>query len=380
MSVKWILLLLAIFVLAVVAQVTEPGAKWVEVSIKKSWDRKSTGFCQSTSQCLVSNAYNESWDNMPERYWSQDLSSLRPKCIADGQYISDRYCMNGAWSSRTRLVATQLLNVALAESPENFAIYCDKYSSVLNKYAYSTDYGIVTKFIRGFCAQPGGIRFDSCANNICVVKYNNGVGFGMAINTDISGDDSPLQALNLSPTLCTAALNNDKDFDFCGSNVWYNHDIQSLVYLPDVATLPNPSPLTQAFFITPFEKLANYVSTVVHDPDVAQFNYTFFNTTPVFNQVYMAKNGTEFVYGFRESNITLSQIDYAGWYFSNIELPVEACARVIKRYDDRASCEAQPSETEFYVAAHKVPAIGRFVQPSILDVWNDMTGKLRVVE
>jgi hypothetical protein len=378
---RWILLLLAaLIVVAVVAQVQNQGAQWVEVSVHKSWDRKSSGFCQSDSQCLVSNAFNESWDNMPERYWSQSLGSLRPKCIADAQYISDHYCMNGTWSSRTRLVATQLLDVALDQSPEDFALYCDKYSAVLNKYAYSTDYGVVTQFIRGFCAQPGGTRFDSCANNICVVKYNTSVGFGMSINTDISGDDSPLQSLNLSPTICTAALNNDKDFDFCAGNVWYKHDIQSFVYLPGISTLPNPSPLTQQFFLTPFERLKNYVFTVVHNPDVAQLNYTFFSQTPVFNQVYMAKDGIQFAYGFRESNITLSQIDYAGWYFSNMEFPVEACARVVKRYDDRASCEAQPSPTEFFVVAHKVPAIGKFVQPSIVDAWNDMTGKLRVVE
>jgi len=93
----------------------------------------------------------------------------------------------------------------------------------------------------------------------------------------------------------------------------------------------------------------------------------------------MAKDGFDFVYGFRESNVTLLQIDYGGIYFSNIGLPADTCSRIIKRYDDRANCEEQPSTTEFYMAAHKTPPVNRFdLRKSIIDVWDELTGKLRV--
>ncbi len=380
MSVKWFFVIL---LLASIAQ----AADWVEVNVSDSWDRKSTGFCRQSGQCFISNTYNEQWDNFPDRYWSQLNASLKPKCIANGQYISDHYCDNGAWSSRTRLVATQLLDLALSNNPNDFALYCDRYDVVLNKYNYVTDYGLVTNFIRLHCLQPGGRRLDNCANSICVLKYGSSVAFGLSINTDINGSNSPLQALNKSPSLCNNAINNDNDADICGSSVWYNHNTQSIFYLPNITSLPAPSVSTNTFFLQPFGKLKSYVFTVVHDPGVNQSNYAFFNFTPAFNQLYFARSGSHFSYGFREFNVTPSQRSYAGWYFDNITLPRDACGRLVKTYDDNARCESQPSATEFFIVAYKVPPktnvsaqmrMNISVQRSIVDVWNDMTGKLRI--
>jgi hypothetical protein len=371
MSIKTIILLILLTLPTVLA------ADWVEVSLKYTWDRKANGFCKETPQCLVSNAFNESWDNLPDRYWSGLVNNERPKCITTGQYISDNYCESGSWTSRTKLIATQLLAIALNQSPSDFSLYCDEYDKVLNKYAYSTDYGTVTSFIRGLCLQPGNKRSDICVNNLCVLNANGIVAFGMAMNTEISGPKSTLQALNLSSDECDSAKNIDGDYDFCGDNVWYNHDTQSIIYTT-LGTLPAPTPIVQDFFMTPYSKLKTYVFSVVHKPDIAQYNYTFFNTIPQFKEVYMAKEGLEFIYGFKQNNITQQQISYAGWYFSNIQLPEDACNRIIKRYDGRANCEEQPTPTEFYIVAHKTPPTKGEKRTSIVDAWNDMTGKLRV--
>jgi hypothetical protein len=277
------------------------------------------------------------------------------------------------------LVATQLLAIALNLSSNDFAIYCSTYDDVLNRYAYSTDYGTVTSYIRALCMQPGNKRSDNCINNICVLRTPISVAFGMAINTDISGAKSPLQALNYTPTKCDGAKNNDGDYDTCGDGIWYNHDLQNILYATGINPLPTPTAITQDFFMTPFNKLKDYVFTVVHKPDIAQYNYTFFSVTPRFNYVYLAKENFDFVYGFKETNITFTQIDYAGWYLSNINLPADTCDRIIKRYDSRANCEQQPSPTEFYTAAHKTPPVTKLDRRiSIVDAWEDMTGKLRV--
>ncbi|HLF54900.1 MAG TPA: hypothetical protein VI612_04215 [Candidatus Nanoarchaeia archaeon] len=371
MSVKWFLI---IVLLASIVQ----AADWVEVNVSYNWDRKSTGFCKQSGQCFISNSYNEQWDNFPDRYWSQLNSSLKPKCISNGQYISDNYCDNGKWSSRTRLVALQLLNLALNNNPNDFALYCDRYDAVLNKYNYLTDYGLVTNFIRLHCLQPGGRRLDNCANSICVVKYGSSVAFGMSINTDINSSTSPLQALNKSASLCNSAINNDNDADGCGSGVWYNHDIQSVFYLPNVASFPSPSASVNNLLIQPFDKLKNYVFTVVHKTDVPEYNYSFFNFTPAFKQLYLAKSSSHSAYGFHEFNVTPAQRDYAGWYFENITLPRDACGRLVKIYDDTANCESQPSTTEFFIVANKPPPKKNVVQRSIVDAWNDMSGKLRI--
>ncbi len=375
MSIKTIIFLAILLAPAVIA------ADWVEVNVRYSWTRQSVGFCQTASQCLVSNAFNESWDNFPDRYWSEVANSQKPKCINNTQYIADNYCDNGIWSTRTRLVATQLLAVALNKSDTNFSIYCDTYDDVLNKYAYSTDYGPVTTFLRKFCSQTGNRVVENCVNNICVMRYANNMAFGMAINTDISGTKSPLQALNLSATECDNTKNNDGDYDACGDEVWYNHDTQSILYVPAVSPLPPILPIITDYFMVPYNKLRTYVFDYIHDPDIAQYNYTFFNLTPQFNYISIAREGTDFTYSFKQANITHNNIptEYAGWYFTNIQLPENACDRIIKRYDGKASCEVQPSPTEFYVVAYKKPPSNPILKPvSIVDAWQDMTGKLRV--
>ena len=100
---------------------------------------------------------------------------------------------------------------------------------------------------------------------------------------------------------------------------------------------------------------------------------------PAFDKLYITKDNTDFTYSFKQTNMTLQQVDYAGWYYSNIELPINTCERIIKKYDSYANCEHQPSPTEFYIAAHKTPPQNKFdKRTSLVDVWQDLTGKLRV--
>jgi len=216
-------------------------------------------------------------------------------------------------------------------------------------------------------------------NSICVMNYGDEVAFGVAINADISGPKSPLQALNQSNTACDGVKNQNSAYDPCGNNVWYNHNTESIIYARGINPLPAPTSLTTEFFITPFNKLKDYVFSVVHKPEIAQYNYSFFQVMPQFKKVYMAKDDIDFVYAFKESNLTLSQLSYAGWYFSNLDLPEDTCSRIIKRYDSRANCEEQPSTTEFYIAAHMTPPLTALdKRDSIVDAWHETTGKIRV--
>jgi len=350
------------------------AAEWKEVSMKHSWDRRSAGFCKDTTQCLIKNGYNESLDNQPDRYWSGILYAEKPKCINTGQYISDNYCENGEWSSRTKLVAEQLIAVA---GDNNYMLYCDNYQKTLNNYAYNTEYGPVISFIGKYCSQPGAKRTENCLNNICVLKYGNRIAFGMATNTDISGDKSPLLALNISKDECDNAKTGG--YKPCGRyGVWYNHDTEILIYAPGITTMPEP----EGVIIDYYNLLKDYVFTYVHNPDIAQYNYQFYDITPQFDYVYMARKNDKTIYSFKQENIShnLISTDYAGWYYENIELPEKACDRYIKSYDSEASCEIQPTETEFYIAANKKPpANPRYTRQSIIDTWPDLTGKLRII-
>ncbi len=377
LTVLFLVLLLAPFVFA-------QGAQWVEFDLRQDWKRTSYGFCGNESQCLVSNSFNDSI-NVPETYWDGLInSSLGPKCIYDKQFIMDHYCMSGNWTSRTRLVAEQLLSLALAQDPSDFALYCDSYDKALNRFNYSSDFGAVEDFIGRNCVQQGffgASSSENCVNNFCVLKYGDLVGFGTALNMPVDSSSSVLQALNLRRDSCNSAVNDDWDYDQCGANVWYNWNTNSLIYVPGVSRLDPPDPLVYAFYDTPFNKLVDYVFSNVHNPKVRDLDYSFFNATPDFNYLFMSKDGFEFVYSFKQENISLSQIDYAGWYFSNIDLPEDTCTRFVKRFDPstRANCEIQKVPTEFYIVSNTVPPLPGFKRMSIVDHWSDLSGKLRVV-
>jgi len=374
MSIKPLTLLFFVLVLSTSAF----AAQWVPVQLKETWDRTALGYCLQPDQCLVGNSHSETYDNQPDRYWSQTSPSEKPKCIANGQYLSDHYCDSGVWTSRTKLVALQLIALANAQSPDTYRLYCDTFNNSLGRYDYATQYGTVTSYLRKFCLQPGNKRLDVCANNICVLNYGGQTALGFASNTAITGDKSPLNALNLSENLCNQAINNNGAYNQCGTNVWYNHNTQSIIYAPGATSLPSVTSQIQDFLSTPFGKLRNYVFSVVHNPTIAQFNYSFFDHTPDYNNLYLAKDDLAFAFAFKEDQETLAQIDYAGWYFANIPLPANTCARYIKTFDPDAHCENQPTPDEFFIAADKRIPLGPFAgQRSLVNSWQEPL-KIRV--
>jgi len=387
--------LLALVPVFVVGQ--EVGATWVQVAVKSNWPQTSLGFCRDDQGCLVSNAFNEIFDGNPRTYWDGlSVSALGPKCINDSQSILDHYCDKGNWTSRTRLVAQQLLGIALNASPQNFSLYCDGYREALNRFGYATEFGQVEEFFANFCPQrafvTGNLIDAPCANNVCVLKYGGKVAMGMSLN-EVPGavdmhpniDDpqrSVLHAFNLDSDVCSSELKFDGHYHWCGGGIWYNHLVQSIIYVPDFPVpqvidpvLPDPASLANDFFLVPFRKLQDYTFSVVNKPSIPRFNFSFFGQTPDFNFVYIAKNVNKLVYGFKEENVTLRQLDYGGWYLSNIALSNTTCARIVKTFDHcNANCEVQISQTEFYVVAAKTPECTQ----SVVDAFGDATGKLRV--
>jgi len=345
MRIYWII---ATLVLILAVPVSAQQADWVgPLQVSTTWDYKATDFCSRNTQCLVKTG----------------------KCIDSATWDLDHYCDSGQWTSRTKDIALQLLELALGNNPSNFSLYCNNYDAVLNKYDYSTDYGSVTTFLRSFCTQPSG-KTKNCVNNVCAVKYGSNVAFGMSLNADISGDKSILKALNLSNTICDNAKNNNGVYNSCGSNVWYNHDKESIIHAK-ANSLPAPSTTTKAFFISSYDKIQTYAYANVHNPNVRHLNYTSFKLRPMFDTLYLSKHNFNYVYSYKQTNITLFQDGYIGLHLSNIDLPENACNDIFKQYDSRAGCEKQPTQNEFFVTAKRITS------KSLVDAWDDLL-KIRV--
>ena len=83
-----------------------------------------SSFCIEDNQCLVDPNGNFEDNNNPE---------LDPQCITDGQYINDNYCENGIWTSRTKYIALQFLDIARGN---DYTIFCDEAQKTLNELKY----------------------------------------------------------------------------------------------------------------------------------------------------------------------------------------------------------------------------------------------------
>jgi len=102
---------------------------WKLATIKYTWDNSEFGFCPSLTQCLVDPDGNGDNDNDPSAYSNSGTYIENPRCIETEQFIEDHYCDNGNWTSRTKLLATQLLDIQAVE--DSFTLYCDYYSKIL---------------------------------------------------------------------------------------------------------------------------------------------------------------------------------------------------------------------------------------------------------
>lgn len=341
------------------------GADWVSAPVKYSWDYVYEGFCDSNSQCLVNPGFSSVFDNNVDAYFLSTSSAARPRCIDSSQYLLDHLCVNGEWSSRTRLVAEQLL--ALADSSAgSFSLYCDSYENVLNKYDYLTSYGFVRTLVGTWC--DVGSQRVPCVNDFCVLEYDGEVAFGTALNVPIDdGDKSFLFALNLSEDYCNAV--SGSGFSRCGGKVWFDPLLDLVVYSDD--SLP-PTASVAGVLDSLHDNVVLYANDVV-DPVPS-----FVNLSPDFSRFYLAKEGDKILFSEKSVGITDLDVDYAAWHFYKFSLPNNLCDFFLLG-DSRTYCASQPYADSFFVYAYKLPAPLGFTAPaSVVDEWSRFVGGVRV--
>ncbi|MBW2972336.1 carbohydrate binding domain-containing protein [Candidatus Woesearchaeota archaeon] len=132
------------------------------------------GYCMDDSQCFIGG--------------SPDAAVA---CIDTGRferYSGGRedipweyfYCHNGNWTTRTKEIALQLLNMANQSADNTYTIFCDKFDHSLNadvSLAYYRDYvgeNILT------------IISSDLVNEFCVMDLNGQIVAGVSLNTDIN--------------------------------------------------------------------------------------------------------------------------------------------------------------------------------------------------
>ncbi|MBN1644490.1 hypothetical protein JW851_00420 [Candidatus Woesearchaeota archaeon] len=350
-------LLLTAFVLFLLVFIVS-AVDWYPAVFKKGWSQRSSDFCTVDSQCLVSPSGNRDFDGMPEKFFL----GAKPYCIDDSQFILDFYCDNGKWSSRTKLLALELLNLANVRSPDDFSLFCAPKKLALNNLNYQADNLLVTEYFNDCHPYDSKDSYD-CVNSICVLKYGNNVAFGTSLNIPVDDSKSFLRALDKSANICDSAKNFNNHFDLCSENIWYNHNTQSLIILPkgfSATSLPSSNINIESTFLkSSFDILAGLAS-----------NLSFFEDSSIFNNLYFARKGNKQVFGFLEKDKTEFGYDYIGLYMNNIGIN-NFCEDVIYNFDSTVVCD---DSNDFLVIAKKTPEI----ENSLVNTWADLTAKLRL--
>jgi len=369
---------------------------WVFQEPKYNWNYGMVGFCARPEQCLVNPQGNPENNLIPETYYLNDPAQT-PSCIDDTQFISDNYCSEGTWTSRTKYVALQLLDYAETYHPNDYELFCDNYENVLNFVSY--------KALPNALAVENYIKnsqcFDQdCVNQVCVLKYGGDkVAFGTSLNARVNDRvKSFLLALGHLPTVCNNAIHDnggDGGFEQCGiaegiTNVWYSQALNSIIYLPE-DDLNSRTPLqllasTGHLLTGLFDELKDLVHEKEH---IIQLPADFIDRTHLFDTIYVvSKDGAKYL-GFVETDQVHLGLDvdpklpisFIGLNYKPFVVTPEegsdAC-KLIKDLDPTFTgiCEYDPATQHLMMLRLSLTGSAN----PTLEAWTDLTASLRFIK
>ena len=334
------------------------NGNWENVIVKYDWDDAQTGFCPYNSQCLV-NPYSSNSDNGNLASFTPNIdapSSNNIQCINHSQFIGDNYCEEGNWTTRTKLVALQMLNIPTGD----YALFCDNYENVL----LYIDYPLGTDSAENYIT--------SNANKFCALKYGSQVIFGTSLNQPINALDKPFLDVIGITSCSSATAYNDDNFYPCDGNykAWYSNKTQSVIYSNEDITLGSPVSFI-TFLKNPIKALIDWIMGHLNNNPT---DYSFVQNTKKFNKLYINNIVGKSIHGILEGGEAVGQKKYMAINYSNIGTDI---CTVVDQYDasygnkDYVVCS--PDGSNYYVVSRDS---GYNFDPTM--VWTDLIAKLRL--
>jgi len=381
--------------------------QWERSSPKFDWNADKWGFCSREEQCFV----------LSSEFGSKEYSAgtfpegKYPLCIDDGEYILDHYCDAGQWTSRTKFLATKLMEVA---DNDEYVLYCSPYREVLpdfeNKEAYiGGDLPQVQKKTQDLSKailgpgkeevlrtcftgilDPQGKRLvddaeNTCVNNVCVLQYKEGgrvkVAFATTLNRPIESERSFLLSLDVPQNkvgqLC--AKSADGSFIECdlsqlsqaifpsGADLLYSGQLNALIYAQEGISV-NPGLL---------DKILKWFGDLFDIESSLSGEKAFVSQAQNFRDLYVLKSNDQEVRAVKEVFPGIKQTLIAEYenfqtpvcdYVTTIALPPELETELLEEVSgiSRLSCTLNGS-------------VQRVEMVEGLDFfWPQLTGRLRV--
>ena len=317
---------------------------WQPANLKYTWDKEQSGYCQYNDQCLVNPSGTQGDPN-------------NPQCINSNLFIGDHFCEEGNWTTRTKFIALQLLDIPSSNQP--YTLYCDSYQNTLNKY----DYNDLESFIL-YPRTMNGSTFSS-VNNFCILRYgeDDKVIIATSLNHDILNPNASFltafeQEILYYPT-------GHQGFGICQSSpdyIYYNEEINSVIYSKHPLQLDSPFNDFLDFFKDIFETIISFFTS---GPVPGHSMYEFIEQTSDFDKIYISNQ--EQVVAIRERVWPTQEhisILYQG-------LGANVC-ETVEVYDDKLgstnSIDCEEDNGIYYVAS---------TLPEGINIWSLTTSKLR---
>lgn len=344
-----------------------------EVSFRKHHPTlRQTGYCPSNDQCFISARGNASHN---------DLSGNMPQCIGDGMFVADHYCDAGDWTSRTKFLASAMMDSF--NVPQKISVYCDSYTHVLN-YLGGFDGKDVSNFVRGgsLCAPDVlGISSSACMNNFCVLANHDQsrVMFGTSINQAINATNNSVS--ELFDISCEAPVSGGGLQD-CGDGVWYyDPDMGLVIFSEDFSKDRNAF---VDWVVSTFTRLRNWLMGS-GDPSLSfQFgesprDISFIRNDHKYDTIYYFHGGSQEVtavrgrqYGSNETSglVTYIGVRYDQFRFSGERDICDYISRYNERYGENVICDFVEGTDTYYLFSTN-PAQSH---------WQALTASLRLSE
>lgn len=374
--------------------------QWKESELKFDWNNQQWGFCPQESQCFVLGSGKA--ENTAQSFYQGQY----PICVNNSEYIFDNYCTQGNWTSRTKFLATKLLEVA---ENDEYVLYCSPYSESLLEVEGTENYlggeFLVTQQQQQSLSQslqnqppkvlptcfntikdPEGKRLvpddqNTCINNVCVLQYKDGgsfkVAFATTLNKEIDDPQSFLVSLNIPQDevgqICQQGGSDFVNCDLSGlqfsdsTDLLYSDDLNAVIYARDGIQL-SPGVV---------DNILNWFADLFGAGALAE--KTFVKEAQNFRNLYIADidgkkvRATEEIFpGVRQSLVA----EYEDFdtpiceYVKNIKVPPELQLELLEQASgiEKVHCAVNDS-------------IQKVVVNAGLDFfWPQLTGKLRIGE
>ncbi len=350
------------------------NGEWKHLPVKYDWNEQQWGFCEQEEQCFVlSSTEGASIENTAQSFYEGEY----PTCINDTEYILDNLCEQGNWTSRTKFVASKLLEVG---ETDEYVLYCTNYRQALVEMDNRENYiggefsqvqestSTLAETLLGPAEQesfftcfdqildPEGRRLvrdkdNTCVNNVCVLQFKEGgdfkVAFATTLNKNLTSEDSFLLALNVPQDQLNQVCTGSEGFVQCDlagldipGNLWYSPELNAVIYGKEGIQL-DPNLL---------ERIRDWFRNFFGVPSELSDEATFLSQARNFRELYLSHKSGKEVRAMQEilgSKQTLTA-EYARFqtpvcdYIRTLRLPPEVEAELLETLSERekVSCSS----------------------------------------